>query len=61
MLCVLNTSDKAIRRMVRMPDELAGCKAVRDLLSGKTHRVQGGYVTAALGACEGAVLGRAEA
>ena len=33
----------------------------RDLMTGKTHNVQGGYVTLALGACEGAVLGRAEA
>ena len=39
----------------------ASDKAVRDLMTGKTHNVQGGYVTLALGACEGAVLGRAEA
>ena len=61
VLCALNTSDKAIRRMVRVPEALAGCKAVCDLLSGKVHKVQGGYVTVALGACEGAVLGRTEA
>ena len=61
VLCALNTSDKAIRRMVRVPEALASCKAVCDLLSGKVHKVQGGYVTVALGACEGAVLGRTEA
>ena len=44
-----------------LPEALAGCKAVRDLMTGKTHNAQGGYVTLALGACEGAVLGRAEA
>ncbi len=47
--------------MIRLPEALAGCKAVRDLMTGKTHNVQGGYVILALGACEGAVLGRAEA
>lgn len=61
VLCALNTSERAIRRMIRLPEALAGCKAVRDLMTGKTHNVQGGYVTLALGACEGAVLGRAEA
>ena len=61
VLCALNTSERAIRRMIRLPEALAGCKAVRDLMTGKMHNVQGGYVTLALGACEGAVLGRAEA
>ena len=61
VLCALNTSERAIRRMIRLPEALAGCKAVRDLMTGKTHNVQGGYVTLALGACEGAVLGSAEA
>lgn len=61
VLCALNTSERAIRRMIRLPEALAGCKDVRDLMTGKTHNVQGGYVTLALGACEGAVLGRAEA
>ena len=61
VLCALNTSERAIRRMIRLPEALAGCKAVRDLMTGKTHNVQGGYVILALGACEGAVLGRAEA
>ena len=61
VLCALNTSERAIRRMIRLPEALAGCKAVRDLMTGKTHNVQGGYVTLALGVCEGAVLGRAEA
>ena len=61
VLCALNTTDQAIRRMVRVPEELAACKTVCDLLSGKTHKVQGGYVTLTLGACEGVALGRAEA
>ena len=61
VLCALNTTDQAIRRMVRVPEELAACKTVCDLLSGKTHKVQGGYVTLTLGACEGVTLGRAEA
>ena len=61
VLCALNTSERAIRRMIRLPEALAGCKAVRDLMTGKTHNAQGGYVTLALGVCEGAVLGRAEA
>ena len=26
--------------MMRVPEALAGCKTVRDLLSGKTHNVQ---------------------
>ena len=47
--------------MVRVPKELAACKTVCDLLSGKTHKVQGGYVMLTLGACEGVALGRAEA